>query len=458
MGFQVRAKIVIHDAKVELLRLIAHPLDGVAIEALRQSLALWDIDPRFAWCATWEALALCQFTVTPQEASARVYNPAYIAPKRAVHAEEAIALFEQDGLWPDLPPVPPAWVKIEVATTADGDDVRDSNIGDDDGTDDVAASQHQWRQPDTVFDWNLAAPVLAALPVDAIAAHVQSRERFLRFTEEMLSWVSQQIAPPWKKRGRRERSQRVGKLGDEVARLFARLAVSFDTREIERIFLAPVFGLENEPSYELLGPFIDHYVCLAVYDTPIMPANVLDILQLCTGQVLKDRTFDPTSHHAGEMHGYRLPYIMRALLLVSADNAPGAARFANGDWSELPAIMPVIDRIVNAAGWASGIMSDYLTMVERARGVYPTETFADQILMSFSRGRESLKGWRSSYLAARIAGLVQSLAFRDSPLSLDVARKLLCILDILVDMGDRRSAALQISEPFRGVRSGEAKD
>jgi hypothetical protein len=63
-----------------------------------------------------------------------------------------------------------------------------------------------------------------------------------------------------------------------------------------------------------------------------------------------------------------------------------------------------------------------------------------------------LKGWRGLGLQARIAGLVQSLAFRDNPMPPVVAQKLLRILDILVDMGDRRSAALQISDPFRGVR------
>src|SRR5258708_3237413 len=86
----------------------AATLDAVALAALNECLSLWDVDPRFAWCALWEALALCQFTVRPMEAGARIYNPSYIAPKRAVHADEAIAYFNKPDHWPDLPAMPPA--------------------------------------------------------------------------------------------------------------------------------------------------------------------------------------------------------------------------------------------------------------------------------------------------------------------------------------------------------------
>jgi hypothetical protein len=37
-------------------------------------------------------------------------------------------------------------------------------------------------------------------------------------------------------------------------------------------------------------------------------------------------------------------------------------------------------------------------------------------------------------------------------MSLPLAQKFLRILDLLVDMGDRRSAALQLGEAFREVR------
>lgn len=41
---------------------------------------------------------------------------------------------------------------------------------------------------------------------------------------------------------------------------------------------------------------------------------------------------------------------------------------------------------------------------------------------------------------------------RETPLQKDLAQKFLRILDLLVDMGDRRSAALQTNEAFRNLQ------
>jgi hypothetical protein len=97
-------------------------------------------------------------------------------------------------------------------------------------------------------------------------------------------------------------------------------------------------------------------------------------------------------------------------------------------------------------------MSHFLTLCERAKSAYPAEMFADQILAVLSEGAPAVKGWRGTLLPARIAALVQFLADRDNPMSHTVGQKLLRILDLLVDMGDRRSAALQQSESFREIR------
>jgi hypothetical protein len=55
-------------------------------------------------------------------------------------------------------------------------------------------------------------------------------------------------------------------------------------------------------------------------------------------------------------------------------------------------------------------------------------------------------------VSARIAALVQYFAYRDTPMPLCLGQKLLRILDLLVDMGDRRSTALQLSESFREIK------
>ena len=123
-----------------------------------------------------------------------------------------------------------------------------------------------------------------------------------------------------------------------------------------------------------------------------------------------------------------------------------------GDWTEIATILPIVDPLVRTAGFSASVMREFLTLVERSRDTYPAEMFADQILAVLGSGRSALKGWRRDIIPARIAGLVQSLAYRETPMPLGLAQKLLRILDILVDMGDRRSAALQISDSFREVR------
>ncbi len=97
-------------------------------------------------------------------------------------------------------------------------------------------------------------------------------------------------------------------------------------------------------------------------------------------------------------------------------------------------------------------MDPFLTLCERARANYPAEAFADQVLAILGNESDNLKGWHGAIIPAHIAELVQHFAHRDAPLMPALAQKCLRILDMLVDMGDRRSAALQLGEAFREIR------
>ena len=94
----------------------------------------------------------------------------------------------------------------------------------------------------------------------------------------------------------------------------------------------------------------------------------------------------------------------------------------------------------------------FLTLCERSKANYPAEAFADQLISVISNASNGLVQWHDVLAPARIAELVHDMAHRDSPMPLTLAQKFLRILDWLVDMGDRRSAALQLSESFRDVR------
>ncbi len=211
-------------------------------------------------------------------------------------------------------------------------------------------------------------------------------------------------------------------------------------------------ALEGDNCWALLSPFASTYVCAYVYDASVVPADAVATLDLCLRRLLQAPAFKRDSHRSGEFSGFHQPELVRTLMFVSVERAGLAARYVNGDWSEIGRILPLIDRFVRAGGWAVSVMDPFLTLCERARDNYPAEVFADQVLAITGDGPENLRGWHGAFIQARIAELVQHFAHRDAPMTLALAQKFLRILDMLVDMGDRRSAALQLGEAFREIR------
>jgi len=211
--------------------------------------------------------------------------------------------------------------------------------------------------------------------------------------------------------------------------------------------------LEGDPCWALLAPFTSAYVCSYIYDAAVVPADAVAILDLCLGRFLGSPAFKRESYRSGEFYGFDQPRLIETLMFVSVEHAALAARYVNGDWSEINRILPLIDRFVRAGGWTASVMGPFLTLCERAKAIYPAEAFAAQILAVIGDGTKQLKGWQHLSIPARIAGLVQYFADRDAPMPLHLAQMFLRMLDLLVDMGDRRSAALQLGEAFREIRA-----
>jgi hypothetical protein len=104
-----------------------------------------------------------------------------------------------------------------------------------------------------------------------------------------------------------------------------------------------------------------------------------------------------------------------------------------------------------SAGFRSlPVTQHFITLCERAATNYPADVFADQVLAQIAEGHLPA-GWKGTTIPAGVAGRVQVYADRHHLLPAELARKHLQVLDALVDLGDRRSAALQLSEAFRGV-------
>jgi hypothetical protein len=152
-----------------------------------------------------------------------------------------------------------------------------------------------------------------------------------------------------------------------------------------------------------------------------------------------------------------MPELINALLFVNVEkHCPGAARFANGNWSEIATIMPIIDRMVRNIGWSSFAMGRYIELHKRVSEAFPISAFGDQLNSAIVAINNAEEGWTGTVLPARLAAIVQRQADWNFPLQTEDAQALLKILDSLIDLGDRRSAALEQTEAFKGVQ-GSAK-
>jgi hypothetical protein len=431
-----------------LLSLLGHPLEVVSLAALEEACRLWPTNPKITWAALIAALSLCHIQPrppnTPRGPSEPIHSPSEIRDA----FDESERFFRERQGWSPLPLLPPAWVKLGLNSARDRR-YRHEDYGDDD----VANPNEVWAEPDTFWNTRYAAKILPMIPLQRILVS-GAKDEFLDYISNLLTWTNQKNAPPWVKRGKRNRgASRLFEWTQGLGNMLGRLAGLVSLVEVERRFLAPILTLEDDACWALLSPFASTYVCVYVYDALAVPDHAVAVLDLCLSRLLASAQLERTNYRrSGEFSGHDQPSLARTLMFVSVEHAALTARYANGDWSEIDRILPLIDRFVRVGGWAASVMGLFLTLCERAKASYPAEEFANQILAITGDGPGELRGWHGTFIPARIAGLVQHFADRDSVMSPPLAQKFLRILDLLVDMGDRRSAALQLGEAFREVR------
>ncbi|WP_200901965.1 hypothetical protein [Microvirga vignae] len=435
------------DAATKLLALVAHPLEVVSLAALQEVSGLWSIDPKLAWSALVLAFSLCHIKRVPPGEMRGPGDPVHSQEDAQAALNHAAEFYLNGAGWLPIPQPPPAWVKLD-ARNARG---RRQHYEDYDDSD-AADPNEVWSEPDVYWYSQYAAKIIRHGPIEGIVAS-DAKPFFLDFMSSVLTWTNEKNAPPWVKPGRRDRSSSnlfewIHELGETLGRIAGLLPLA----DIKPRLLEPILQLESDNCWALLAPFASSYVCRYIYDAAAVPSDAIEVLELCLERLLASSAIEKESYRSGEFSGFDQPRLVQTLMFVEIERANGAARYVNGDWSEIARILPIIDRFVRAGGWAAPVMDHYLTLCERAKASYPADAFADQVLAVIGGGLQSLKGWRGTFLSARIAQLVQDFAGRDASMSLSLAQKLLRILDLLVDMGDRRSAALQLGESFREIR------
>jgi hypothetical protein len=447
LGADISYGTAAEDAPERLLALVAHPLEMASLAAVQETAKLWDRDPKLSWAALLLAFELSRLH-PPEEPGGRGAGNELHSEQRVKEALKAATDYYRnvDG-WAKLPTPPPAWVESKDAR-------RRNSPSEDYDSDDMGDDKKSWVEPRIRWYSQYAAKLLQDLPLERIIAS-DAKEPFLAFFAEVLRWTNDKNAPRWVKKGRRNKGasrlfEWTHALGSTLGHFLGLLPLA----ESKSRFLDPVLQLEGDVCWSLLAPLVSSYISRYVYDAVDIPADAIQLLCHCLERFVGSPAFKASNYNSGEFYGTDEPHLLETLMFVSIERANGAARFVNGDWSGIRTILPVVDRLVRAGGWSATVMYRFLTLCERARDHYPTETFADQILSILENPSAPPKGWHSTSNAARIAGLIQHFASRETPMPRELGLKLLRVLDLLVDMGDRRSAALELSEVFREIRVG----
>ncbi|MFA0812775.1 hypothetical protein [Microbulbifer epialgicus] len=429
------------NATGDLISLIAHPLEIVSLAAIEEACKLWSKNPKLTWASLLLAFSMCKLPMHGRRGQAQTeYNP-----QPAI--DIAIEFYNSGSGWPIFQLPPEAWVKINP------EDERCVRRNYDEwDTYDVIDESEYWVEPDEFWKSQSAAKILDLIPYEEILQS-EAKDSLLDFLAGVLEWTNQKNAPHWIKSGRRNRAATDHLLWTHA--LGARLGIVaglLSLSDFQSRFLDPILNLEGDNCWSILSSFSNTYVCAYIFDARDVPNDAVVLLDLILVRLLKSSVFRRDSYRSGELTGFDQPRLVETMLFVSVERADLAARYVNGDWSEIERIIPIIDKFIRNAGWAASVMYHFLTLCERAKDNYPAEPFADQVLSIIGDGPEKLKGWNGTFIAARIAELIQHFSHRDTPMNQELAQKFLKILDMLVDMGDRRSAALQLSEAFREIR------
>jgi hypothetical protein len=155
---------------------------------------------------------------------------------------------------------------------------------------------------------------------------------------------------------------------DTLSRLIARSAPLLDEEWFIEICLQPFLSAERN-SLQMLSRIVRSLTIHHVVDAVRIDTHMLRLLDMCAERLINDQAFLRKKRRRSSRQ--RIGPSRRGALFVAVTDAPQATRFANGDWSQVAAIMPMITRIMAKIGWSSDVMSKFLTLCERAADAYP---------------------------------------------------------------------------------------
>lgn len=416
-----------------LMRLTLSPLKEISNLAF---IALFeDSDPRVSWTAMQLALELAML-YRPRVNIDGSGDDSLNETVRKEALRRALRRLTTGGVSRPIA-LPEAWIHVDEQNRPVG------RLRDDSGL----------TEPDPSFDAPSVADTFRHLPIESWCKSVAFRPLIETALRYFVTWTSSRLMLSSQEQWRRQDRSAADLipwtscLGD----LLGRVAPYFEIGIMRDVMLAP-FLCDDEDGFSVLSAFARSTVARHVFDAERIPSSVFGLLGICVDHVVRNPAFARTKGRTADVHGEELLRLIEALMFVSIEKAERAARFVNGDWSQIGIVMPLVSRLVCSIGWSTFVMDVFLRLCERAGASYPLDSFVEQgnaILAAVVSGKVS---WAGTTLPARTAAVVQGLAEAHFPLQADQARGLLRILDALIDLGDRRSVALEQSEVFRGIQ------
>lgn len=309
-----------------------------------------------------------------------------------------------------------------------------------------------WTHPTPDFQPQFAATVVPWFPVEKWAEEPALRGKLLRYVAELVAWTAERNFPSFAAQGE-DRSSNDYEWIRALAKLVARIVVHASGSDAFATFVTPMAKHKHRDVLLFVGELTDSITRRHIYDSQQISLQAVHILDELMTRMLAEPEFSPNSYRAGEIRDRHLYSMLQSFFLVSAKDYPGSARFANGDWGDLPTMMSQVERLMAVAGWAATVTNQFLTLTERVAHSMPIETFSRLVRQSMDAEGFRMERWKGADILAGVSGVIQMLADVNYPLSQESAGRLLTILDRLVDMGDRRAAALQQSEHFRSIQT-----
>lgn len=441
------------DLEAILTEFAAHPYVRIGTEAVRGMLKAWGTHPQVAANGIRLSVELSIIKVrgelldgdeTDRERVVRVVETALARLKNETRDEAA-----QEP----LPQLPPHWIQAAQAKAVCGED-GSSDEGTEDKEDGEEGSGDWMQNPLQVYA-NHLKDILPAIPVLAATSDPAWRERFLDWCESLVRWSMDRLNPVWATDRQLRAIRKSPRVSDyewdiQLCRLIANVTLQLDVAESDRRFLNVITQTDDETFNSYGETYLSTLVC-AIADAPSVSPVALELAKRIVERLIRDGDWNNEGRYRRGRTERAVQEMVKDAFFSDFKHAALAMRFANDRWEDVAIVIPVFQPLLIAHGTSAPVTLAWLSLCERSFDHYPAQHFSENLKHLF-RTDGKKPGWSVTSAAARLAALIQRFSERTQPLPTEMAQACLRALDELVDLGDRRAAAVQTSEVFRSIR------